>query len=412
MCGARRVGLCSPMQPAALPANEAERLRTLRELSILDSIEEVEYDDLTLLAAKICGVPISLISLIDEDRQWFKSHRGLEVRQTPREHAFCAHAILGESVFVVEDAHQDQRFHDNPLVTGPPNVRFYAGFPLNDGQGHTLGTLCIIDHQPRQATADQLETLAALGRQVVTLLQLRRRVREVERLSEIKDQFVSMVNHELRTPLTALNGSLSLMQSGLGGPFSNEATRMLDIAHRNGDRLSALVGDLLDMSRLDSAQLELDLARHEVGTLIRGAGEVNAQLFLEYDCSLHLDLPGTPVYARVDPQRFSQVLTNLLANAARFSPPSGTVRVTLETRARATLCIIVEDEGPGVPVESREKVFERFVQLPHERKGQGTGLGLSIARSIARLHGGDLNLEPKGGPGARFVFSVPALERT
>ena len=150
-----------------IPENEADRLNTLRGYGILDTHPEDRFDDLTRLAALICGTPISLISLVDEDRQWFKSKTGLDVCQTPREDAFCAHAILSPELLLVPDASQDPRFATNPLVLGELHVRFYAGAPLTAPNGHHLGALCVIDRVPRQLSPEQLESLRILGRQVM-----------------------------------------------------------------------------------------------------------------------------------------------------------------------------------------------------------------------------------------------------
>jgi GAF domain-containing protein len=159
---------------APIPTHEAERLAALREYRILDTVAEQSYDDITTLAAFICGVPIAMISLVDEDRQWFKSKVGMAQPQTPRDVAFCAHAILGCETMVVPDALEDERFADNALVKGEPQIRFYTGVPLIDPKGSALGTLCVIDRQPKQLTADQQRSLQALARQVVALLELRR----------------------------------------------------------------------------------------------------------------------------------------------------------------------------------------------------------------------------------------------
>jgi anti-sigma regulatory factor (Ser/Thr protein kinase) len=160
-------------------ANEAERLKALRQYRILDTKPEQAFDDLTLIAAQICGVPIALISLVDEDRQWFKSRVGLEVQETTRSVSFCAHAIHQQGIFTVADALNDGRFRDNPLVQRDPHIRFYAGAPITTPDGYTLGTLCVIDHVPRKLTDDQNNALMALQRQVAAQLELRRNLEEL-----------------------------------------------------------------------------------------------------------------------------------------------------------------------------------------------------------------------------------------
>jgi PAS domain S-box-containing protein len=163
---------------APLPDNEAERLAGLRGLGILDTPPEPAYDELSALAAHVCQTPIALISFVDEDRQWFKSRVGCTVGETPREVAFCAHAILQPDLMIVPDASADERFANNPLVTSPPGIRFYAGAPLVTAEGHALGTLCVIDHKPRELTADQARALRALSHQVVAQLRLKKQLEE------------------------------------------------------------------------------------------------------------------------------------------------------------------------------------------------------------------------------------------
>lgn len=159
--------------------NEAKRLNVLWQYEVLDTVPEEVFDDLTELAARICEAPIALMSLVDEDRQWFKAKVGLSVSETSRDLSFCAHAIKQADLFIIPDATKDKRFAKNPLVISDPKIRFYAGAPLITPDGYALGTLCVIDKVPRQLRPDQQRALRILARHVVSQLELRRRTREL-----------------------------------------------------------------------------------------------------------------------------------------------------------------------------------------------------------------------------------------
>ena len=156
------------------PANEEARVIALDKYAILDTDPEQFFDDLTLLASHVCNTPIALISLVDEDRQWFKSRVGLDASETSRDIAFCSTAILQTDVFVIPDALADERFRDNPLVVSEPHIRFYAGAPLINEDGYALGTLCVVDRAPRELAPEQKEALKALSRLVLAQLEFRR----------------------------------------------------------------------------------------------------------------------------------------------------------------------------------------------------------------------------------------------
>lgn len=197
-----------------MPIDEPARLAALKRYRILDTEPEQAFDDLTLLASQICGTPIALISLVDDDRQWFKSKVGLSLDQTSRKVAFCAHAIAGRDIMVVPNALADDRFRENPLVTGEAHVRFYAGAPLITPDGHALGTLCVIDHVTRALTQPQLQALDALRRQVQAQLELRKNLDELATALAERDRAEAeqaAIVHELRESLdhvTKLSGLL------------------------------------------------------------------------------------------------------------------------------------------------------------------------------------------------------------
>lgn len=169
------------MQKPQIPANEAERLAALHDYEVMHTAPEKAFDDLTQLAAYICGTPMSFVSLVDADEQWFKSKVGLDIDGSSRDTAFCAHSIAQPNeVMVVSDAENDKRFEDNPLVIGKPHIRFYASAPLITPEGHAIGTLCTADHQPRELSEEQLEALRALSRQAVAQLELRRSLQQLK----------------------------------------------------------------------------------------------------------------------------------------------------------------------------------------------------------------------------------------
>ena len=182
----------SPGHPPT-PSNESSRLAALLRFELLDTPAEAMFDNITALAAQICETPIALISLVDAERQWFKSRQGLDARETPRELAFCAHAINGETLFEVENALLDPRSRDNPLVTDAPDIRFYAGMPLADSEGHNLGTLCVIDRQPRQLSVQQKGALKLLAQQAINLFELRLQTRQQQEQAALHKAILSSV---------------------------------------------------------------------------------------------------------------------------------------------------------------------------------------------------------------------------
>lgn len=398
---------------AEIPTNEKERLRHLEELNILDTIEEQAYDDLTLLAAQICNTPIALISLLDETRQWFKSHHGFDGTETPRDISLCSHAILKDDVFIVEDTDKDIRFKDNPLVNSGPEFKFYAGAPLILKQGIRIGTICVLDKKKCHLSEAQKSSLEALARQVVSLLTLRLKVKELKKLDHAKDEFLSMVSHELRTPLTSLKGSLDIMNH-LGHVSNEKIKPMFDVAVRNTNQLLVIVNDILDLASMEAGSLKMDMNKLNIVTLLQNAIELNELYIQQCNCKLTLDIPENFEQRQVfgDQTRLLQVLSNLITNAAKYSPKKdGHIQITLQ-QIEQNIQISIIDNGQGIPVSSKDKVFTKFHQLetPQNQKPPGTGLGLNICKHIIEAHHGDIGFNSVQNKTTEFYFTLKLLD--
>jgi signal transduction histidine kinase len=406
------------MIAASIPANEPERLEALERYSILDTPPAAVFDELAQLAASICATPVALVSLVDATRQWFKARVGLELAETSRELSFCAHAIAQGGLFVVHDALADPRFAANPLVTGDPKIRFYAGAPLTTPDGFHLGTLCVIDRRPRELDAGQRNALRVLAHQVVTQLELRRQVmlaeealrrtisisQEVERM---KRDFVSMVSHELRTPLTSIRGSLGLLAAGVLGDLDGEARHMVTVAERNSVRLIALINDILDFEKLESGKVELSPRPISVFRIVERSVETVSAFAEQEGVRVRVQCDDATVTA--DESRLTQVMVNLLSNAIKYSD-RGSV-VTIRTRdAEEGVEIRIEDHGRGIAPAAQPKLFERFHQIDSSdaRSKPGTGLGLAICKAIIDQHGGAIGVESREGEGSTFWFRLPS----
>lgn len=239
-----------------MDAEERARLAALRSYKILDTEPESAFDDLALLASQVCETPIALISLVDADRQWFKSRIGTSMTETPREIAFCAHAIKHRETFIVPDATADERFRDNPLVAGEAGIRFYTGAPLITADGHAIGTLCVIDRRPRTLTVEQQEALEALRRQVVAQLELRRNLDELERALAERDR--------AEAELVAASERVRKL-SGLI-PASS-ACRLNIVIPADPDRISAVTDGVMQIVRekrgADGSEIEVEIAVRE-----------------------------------------------------------------------------------------------------------------------------------------------------
>lgn len=402
-----------------IPYNEKHRLAALRSYQVLDTVPEAEFDDLTGLVARHFGVPTVLISLLDESRQWFKSRVGLDAAETPREMAFCAYAILGVRPLVVCDAKSDPRFDRNPLVTGDPFIRFYAGAPLITPAGFKLGTLCLIDSKPwtgfSQEPATDLVTFAGL---VMQQLDARRRLLAAPCAAaeggiaiEALEDVIAHLAHEMLTPLSAMVGNADVIeQQGFGDDCPD---RYRQCARQIGD-IGRYACDLahrtLDVASLRSGEISLQeewLAAADVGSSIDC---VMARFAETFNVAVRVGLLDTPFSLFADRVRLQQMLLNLLGNAMKYTPAGGHIELYARNDCDDALDLTVADNGPGMSSEETQRALLPFgrIQRAGDAEIEGYGLGLPLTKRLVELHGGRLLIDSVEGHGTAVTLRFPA----
>ena len=400
------------MTAAALPMHEQERLQHLYDHALLNTQPQTEFDDITELAALICKTPVSLVTLVDQHRQWFLSNRGLSINETSRSSSFCAHAILEpDRTTIVEDARKDERFADNPLVTGDPKIAFYAGVPLVDNSGSAIGTLCVIDNKPRSLTALQLKMLKALAGQAVCHFELQKKHRELtesHRLLTVAydeiERFSSVVAHDLRTPCSnmhMLSGTLlKQLETGEHTALAEQASWLKQASKE----LCGMIDGLLKHARFtrnDTGTKEMIDLKEMV------AGICNLNGFASGIVTVKNYLFKIRTY-RVPLQH---ILLNLILNAVRHNDNAKPkVSITCTQPAKGSYCFRVQDNGPGMSEELQTRAFDLFYKGTTTRETEeGSGIGLATVQSLINRLNGSIRIE--SGPGRQgtcFIFSIGA----
>ncbi|QXP65017.1 ATP-binding protein [Polaribacter sp. HaHaR_3_91] len=402
------------MEIARIPQNEQERLDVLKSYNILDSLPEDEYDAITKIASSICNTSIALVSIIDKNRQWFKSTHGIEgVTETPRDVAFCSHAILDPNeLFIINDASKDKRFFDNPLTINEPNVIFYAGAPLNSSEGVPLGTLCVIDNKPKILTGNQKDSLKLLSKQVVVLLELRKKNKElstsnseVKKLNDQLNSFAYRLTHDLKSPINGVSFLLDVLKEDHIALFKNTgAEEYIGLISDRVVYINTLINEILNYSKVTSENIVFE--------------HFNLKLFLDsiitnidFENKIFLDTSHLNLNVFSSKIGLLQVFQNLISNSRKFFDEEKSIITVSFKEDVESYYFIYEDNGPGIEEKYFKKVFEMFETLG-STNDNNTGIGLSTVQSIVKRLGGNVGLKKRENnkKGVCFYFNISKKE--
>lgn len=381
-------------------------MRELHSYGILDTPADPNFDALTELASLVCGTPISLISLVDAERQWSKSSRGLELRETSRDVSFCTHCIAANDVFVVSDAQLDRRFVQNPLVLGHPNIRFYAGTPIRAPNGACLGTLCVIDHEPKALSDVQRQALENICRTVENHLESHRNALEfarlLEQLKRTNDNlttFMRAASHDLRGPLRTIMLMAEAIAPALAG--NEKATKFAAGIHDAANRARHLVDDLLTHARVDAGEqrVPVDLERCVAEVCTDLAEMISAT-------NASVSVSGLPI-VQGSATAWIVIMKNLIENAIKYTPRdrAPVVRV-VGVQAPGVVRFEVFDNACGVDPEWSQRIFEPLIRF-HSSDVPGSGIGLATVHKLISQMGGTIEVRRGETEGSVFAVAVP-----
>lgn len=388
----------------SLPNNETLRLEAVKSYNILDTLPEEDYDNITQLVATICNIPIALIGVLDEQRNFFKSHHGIPFNESPREISFCGHAILENEILIIEDARLDERFVDNPLLT-EHNAVFYAGVPLVNPEGYPLGTICVFDQKPRQLAPQQIEALKTLGKQVVNLFELRRKNysleavrKELQSRNEQLKAFASHVSHDLKSPLANIMALADLLKDDYKDKLSSEGMMYVDSIEDSASILKDYIDGILKYYKAD----DLINKKKETVNLSELGKDIRQLLLSKNDELTYSDA----IISDVNKSALSQILINLVDNAIKYNDkPQRVIKIDYDS-LKGYHQFSVSDNGIGIPEFQQDRIFKIFETISTDYSKSSTGIGLSTVKNLVEKLNGSINVDSEEGKGSKFTFTM------
>jgi signal transduction histidine kinase len=394
-----------------VPQNEKRRLRALYDYQILDTIPEKEYDFITRMAAQICNTPASLMTLLSEDRQWFKSTFGYQITETPRAISFCNYSILDpDHVTVVPDMRVDERFAANPLVTQDPYAVFYAGAPLVTPDGFALGTICVLDREANNLNEEQQEALQALANQIVTNLELRKKIYQLtqtkgklkEANKELK-HFARITSHDMKTPLANILMLSSSYRAYDGSTKDDHPMELIKVIDASAREMLSFIDHVLERSG------SADLEKKEAKMIDSRAVLHKVIQFIAPPADIRIATTGKFPGVSMDAVLLQQVFQNLITNAIKYNDKQEGL-IGIEARSDAKFNhFIFTDNGSGIKKDDLPRLFKgKTKPEKRDRYGNtGTGHGLVTLKQIISKAGGKIAVTSELHRGSTFTVSLP-----
>ncbi len=390
---------------------EKTRIETLEQYDIMDTVPEEMFDDITAIAAGICNMPIAMINLADDQRLFFKSTLGIGGTEAPLEESVCK-VVIRENVdsFEVPDMREDARFkHYEPVIKDPKLVSYF-GVPLKTEEGIAIGTLCVVDYEVRRLTPDQKHAMKSLSKQVVYLLELRKKNKllkeyqhKLEKNSKNIEEFSFMAAHDLKSPIRGIDSFLHILHQKYAEDWDPKDVKYFDIIHNNCERMNTLIHDLLDFAKAgkDKETKEHVDTSHLVHSILTN---INNE---QQETQARLTMSKLPIL-RSSKAALTLIFQNLIGNAIKYQPKEQIPEIKIDaTETDDEWRFSIMDNGLGIEQKYLKDIFKPFKRLHSQTEYKGSGLGLSGCKKTVRALGGKIWVESFLGKGSSFYFTIP-----
>lgn len=392
--------------------SEAERLHSLYSYDILDTEAEQEFDNLTQLAASICGTPVSMINLIDKSRQWSKSVFSdvYQSHEIPRENSVCTHTIEQSGPLEIINLAQDSHFKHLPSVINSPKFRYYLGAPIVDNKGNTLGALCVLDYKQRELSEMQKRQLQIVANEVMARLELKNKNRELKKINKHKIELMKILSHDMRSPLSGIIGISGLLSESID--TGKEEKEMLEIIEQSALQLNHMIDEILNYSLIESQGFSLQKKQTDIDSIVEKMRRLYEPAACNKGISVTIINENIDSAVSVDKEKFEQILGNLLSNAVKFTKKGGDVMAKLRLDSENGgnfLKLSVQDTGIGMSKKALSSLFVNDIDPAEEGTSgeKNSGIGLHIIKNFVDLHEGEINVESETGSGTKFTIHIP-----